>query len=251
MASPQKENGYTPIANELLEALAKTKLTDGERRVLVIVLRKTYGWNKKEDGISLTQFQQETGLPRSNICRSAKSLVARMILGSRQNGTSKSTTYWVLKDYNKWIASPILGTSRQNGTRASPIPVKKVVAGIGHTKDNTKDIIKDNTTTTLEQVTTLLGFFNNILKNKAELYLKRVALKNKSGVISDGRKITLLNELINARERAADDNIFGYAVDESIGRDACNIGYINAIIKNKKTQKPSEYREYHAPAKLS
>lgn len=103
-----------------------------------------------------------------------------------------------------------------------------------------------------EQVKALLDSFGNaLIKNKAELYLSRVAQKNKSGVISDGRKLTLLTELFNSRQRADDDNAFGYALDQAIGRDACNVGYINAIIKNKKTQKPSEYREYYAPAKLS
>ena len=49
MASPQKENGYTPIAHEILEALAKQLLSPDEWRILMIIFRKTYGWDKKED----------------------------------------------------------------------------------------------------------------------------------------------------------------------------------------------------------
>jgi len=34
MASPQKENGHIDIANEIAEALAKTKLSPDEWRIL-------------------------------------------------------------------------------------------------------------------------------------------------------------------------------------------------------------------------
>lgn len=48
MAAPQKENGFTPIANELLEALIAW---DGPGRVkdlVLAVMRETYGWSEKE-----------------------------------------------------------------------------------------------------------------------------------------------------------------------------------------------------------
>lgn len=48
MAAPQKENGFTPIANELLEALIAW---DGPGRVkdlVFAVMRETYGWSEKE-----------------------------------------------------------------------------------------------------------------------------------------------------------------------------------------------------------
>ena len=63
MASPQLEDGYTQISNELLEALCWMNLSPYEWRVLLWILRKTYGWKKKTDWISLSQFSKETGLP--------------------------------------------------------------------------------------------------------------------------------------------------------------------------------------------
>ena len=38
MASPQKEHGYTPIANEIVEALMKINLSACESRVLWFIL---------------------------------------------------------------------------------------------------------------------------------------------------------------------------------------------------------------------
>ena len=47
MANPQKENGYTSIANDIVEALAGIRIPGEARQCLDVILRKTYGWNKK------------------------------------------------------------------------------------------------------------------------------------------------------------------------------------------------------------
>lgn len=116
MASPQKENGYTPIANEILEALARTNLSSGESRILRVVFRKTYGWTKPNDQISLSIFTQMTGMTRRGVCKSISSLVSRRILAREQKGTSFVTKYWVIKDYDKWLAREQKGTSEQKDT---------------------------------------------------------------------------------------------------------------------------------------
>ena len=80
MASPQIENGYTRIANEIMEALAKVRIPGEARQVLDAVFRKTYGWNKREDKISLSQFEKMTGLARPSICRAIKKLLIMNII---------------------------------------------------------------------------------------------------------------------------------------------------------------------------
>ena len=52
MAMPQVENGYTRIANELLEALAKIRIPGEARQVFDVIMRKTYGF-RKSDPIAL------------------------------------------------------------------------------------------------------------------------------------------------------------------------------------------------------
>jgi phage replication O-like protein O len=49
--SPQKEHGYTPIANEIYDAFVRTRISGEARQVLDCIIRKTYGYNKKEDKI--------------------------------------------------------------------------------------------------------------------------------------------------------------------------------------------------------
>ena len=62
MANPQKENGFTSIANEILEALARVDLPSYERRVVDVIIRKTWGFVDKNgkhkiwDRISYSQF---------------------------------------------------------------------------------------------------------------------------------------------------------------------------------------------------
>ena len=53
--SPQIENGYTKIANELLDALCKTKMPGTSRQIFNVILRKTYGFNRKKDSISRSE----------------------------------------------------------------------------------------------------------------------------------------------------------------------------------------------------
>jgi len=75
MASPQCEDGYTKIANELLEALCKTRIPGEIRQVLDAVIRLTYGWNLKKHPISYREFSNITGLQYGHIYRAIKSLI--------------------------------------------------------------------------------------------------------------------------------------------------------------------------------
>jgi phage replication O-like protein O len=104
MANPQVEDGYTPIANEILEALARTKLSPNESRILFFLIRKTYGWKKKTDWISLSQFSKGTWLDRRNAHKAVKRLSdKRMVVICRDD--IKHPRYSFQKDYQKWRMS--------------------------------------------------------------------------------------------------------------------------------------------------
>lgn len=103
MASPQLENGYVKVANELMQALCKMQLRDSEYMVFLTVMTRTYGWHKKTDQISLSQFEKATLLTKPRIIRAIRNLVTRLILGSNTGNTRSASTYWVQKDYEKWI----------------------------------------------------------------------------------------------------------------------------------------------------
>lgn len=101
MANPQKENGHIDIANEISEAFMRFNLSSYQNRILWAILRKTYGWHKKEDRISLTQFEQMTGIGKRHIQRTLKELKEmNLIIINKQ--TPKKVFYGFQKNYEKW-----------------------------------------------------------------------------------------------------------------------------------------------------
>lgn len=110
MASPQKENGYTPIANEILERLSFAGINGSEYRILLVVIRKTYGFNKKKDFISLTQFQRLTNMERKQAVETIKSLVDKRIL------LKTESTYVFNKNWEEWVVGKrTLGGQKTTG----------------------------------------------------------------------------------------------------------------------------------------
>ena len=104
--TPQLEDGYTKIANEIIEALCRINLSPYESRVVWGIFRKTYGYNKKEDWISLSQFSDLIDLDRRLIHRATKSLENRNIIVINRDDKRKPN-YMFQKDYTKWLLSSV------------------------------------------------------------------------------------------------------------------------------------------------
>ena len=100
MANPQLENGYTRIANELYEAIIRAKLPVYESTCLHFVVRMTYGFQKKADKISFTQFERGTNIDRRAIARALKNLQRRKILIVTVAGQYR--IYGIQKNYDLW-----------------------------------------------------------------------------------------------------------------------------------------------------
>jgi phage replication O-like protein O len=103
MASPQAENGYTKIANEILEKLYEFPIDREPMRILLFILRKTYGYHKKRDKISLSQFVKALKKDRSNICQDINKLISMKIIIKIQN--DDGSEYEFNKDYEGWVVS--------------------------------------------------------------------------------------------------------------------------------------------------
>jgi phage replication O-like protein O len=100
---PQKENGYTPIANEIMDALCKYRIPGECRQVLDCILRMTYGFSRKEVEISNNQISVFTGLSRQNVIRSIKWLDSRLILSRLKVESTKTKILKFNKNYKEWI----------------------------------------------------------------------------------------------------------------------------------------------------
>lgn len=138
--SPQLEDGYTTIANEIIEALARINLSAYEQRVMMAIFRKTYGWHKKQDRISYSQFEELTGLNRRHVGRAIRSLQSRLIITTTGNGYR--LRYGLQKDYSKW------GGIRDQSLPQS-VTIEPIVTSTGtHSlpKEATKSLPKSVTT---------------------------------------------------------------------------------------------------------
>jgi len=105
MANPQLEDGRTEIANELVEALSETYFSPAESKILWTVIRKTYGWHKKSDRISYSQFEESTKMNRRHIGPALKRLIDRNIITSSNSGEKHVSEYGLQKDHEIWEKS--------------------------------------------------------------------------------------------------------------------------------------------------
>lgn len=103
MAEIQKENGYTAIANDLLEALYRFGLTRNEYKVMFCVIRHTYGYNKKEHPMSLTFIANDTGLVKERVCEALNGLKVKNLLSVTPAKGVQPQILSVQKDTDKWF----------------------------------------------------------------------------------------------------------------------------------------------------
>ncbi|MHB8780329.1 MAG: replication protein [Candidatus Geothermincolia bacterium] len=114
MASPQCENGYVRIANELLEQVYRCKLSGSELRVWLAIARLCYGFNKCRSHISITRLERETGLSRQLVAKALGRLEMRHMITVDRRGYVN--ILGIQKDYEKWSDSQTLLTSQQKAT---------------------------------------------------------------------------------------------------------------------------------------
>lgn len=107
----ETDNGYTRIANNLLEAILGSKLTQNQMLITLAVIRKTYGYNKKNDWVSNSQLAELTGLPATRCSTIRNELINLNILNSRgrEIGINKEITNWKTKvnDISKTFTKPV------------------------------------------------------------------------------------------------------------------------------------------------
>ena len=105
--SPQLENGYVRIATELFDALIRTPIGNANSQVFYSVIRKTYGYQKKSDDISISQIIEMTGLSRRMVMYTLQNLEAkRMIIIKRKRGRgniNEINHICINKNYNQWV----------------------------------------------------------------------------------------------------------------------------------------------------
>lgn len=106
MASPQTEDGFTRIANELLEVINRAKLNGTQYAIILSTIRATYGYQKKSRTLGIAFFEVSTGRHRRQIANELTTLISRKILIVKSGYThGKSRELQLNKDYETWLES--------------------------------------------------------------------------------------------------------------------------------------------------
>ena len=157
MANVQIDDGnFLRVHTGIYDALARTRIPGEARQLFDFILRKTYGYGKKSDWISLGQFQKGTGInDKASIVRGLRKLERMNLIGKKVNGVDQKVngygvTYWINKDYDTWRPltkkSTLANTSTTVGEYVNKPLTNKSPTKDNITKDNiTKDRIREST----------------------------------------------------------------------------------------------------------
>lgn len=145
MSNVQLENGYIRIANELLEAIYKIRLSGLQKDVLFCVIRFTYGFQKKESELSVRFIAKKINSSAPRVTEALSKLIqldiVKIVEEANQNHTGRILT--VNKKYDEW-------KEFENGKQFANekhISSKIGNAGSSKTGNNIKTVFKENLNT--------------------------------------------------------------------------------------------------------
>lgn len=126
------DDGYARLSNMLLEAYSGADLTKRQFKVLLAILRKTYGWNKPMDRITDSQLSEITKLPVKR-CNEAKLELVRMNIIKQQGGMfgpNKNISEWCIPQ-NRGTQKTLLQKKKEKIIRsrilANPLTSQKTI----------------------------------------------------------------------------------------------------------------------------
>ena len=147
MRGPQLEDGYTRIANTLLEAIYQTKFNATQLKILLLIIRYTYGFNRKSHDLSLSFIEKATGISKRYVSSELNRLIENRVVIVYENHTNtQSRRIGLNKNYTEW------------GIRSN-LPQLKNPSTVEEKQDTT---VEQSFNTTVEQSfnTTVEQFFN-------------------------------------------------------------------------------------------
>lgn len=102
MNNIQKEDGYTSIPNEILEAFACYRISGEQWQCLILIIRNTYDYQRKECIIKNKDFVSISGMLRQNVNRTLNELIRKKIIYFRLDDNGNKI-YKINKNYDQWI----------------------------------------------------------------------------------------------------------------------------------------------------
>jgi len=159
------DNGYTPLANLILEALAMAKMSGVQKGICMFLFRRTYGWGVKEDEITLKEFAQATDSSITYISKQLKQLIEWNVIIRTSYEPGKTPTYtfntriaqWdkgclKVQGLNERIRQGLYKRTRVGLSKRTRVEHGSAIENIGldgTPKESIKEIYKKNNTSTI------------------------------------------------------------------------------------------------------
>lgn len=99
---PQLEDGYTRIANELMEQVPKFKFNGTQLRIIIVIWRFTYGFKRKDHEFSVSFLAEAIDASRSQVDRELTALIDRNVVQVMGYGSTRSRILQFNKNYEEW-----------------------------------------------------------------------------------------------------------------------------------------------------
>lgn len=137
---------YTAIPNELFDMIPN--MSNAELRVMLIALRKTIGYHKVHECISLTQFEKGTGLSRQGVLDGINAAIERGILkeipARGKRGVKRYAPVYKDDQSTKLTSDQSTQLTSDAATSQASRPVTSLPSR--HTKENLERNLKDKET---------------------------------------------------------------------------------------------------------
>ncbi len=161
--TPQLENGFVQISNEIMEDWTRINLSPYQWAVLLHIIRFTYGYNLKQNRISITHISRGTGIHLAHVSRALKELKDMGIVTSRGKfrGYHKDTKDWKLPIREPKYTSRGISRSYDEPQQVRNIPAEVL-------NQNLPALVRKLTGTGKESLPVLAGNKENIKKTKKE-----------------------------------------------------------------------------------
>ena len=96
------DDGYTRIANSIMQALYALPISNREMRVLLFIIYQTYGYNHKERELSNGYISKGIGIDAANVSRAVKKLASMKIIKKSLEGKRGAQILGINTHINEW-----------------------------------------------------------------------------------------------------------------------------------------------------
>ena len=157
------KKGFMRVPNDIAEAIIAAPLTANELKVLIVIMRQTFGFNRAEKDISISQIQKITGLAKGGISAALTKLKNKNIIKSEKQAKNKPQIVSINTNVIEWKGVHEHEHQVFTGVNTSVHEHEHILL-----KDNIKDISLKTTLQTVEEAaaaesaTQIKNLFNDI-----------------------------------------------------------------------------------------